>query len=341
MKIGLMVHEPLKAQSGGYLYDAKIVEHLKNSGNEVFVYTHPFDAVEVIKDNVEALIEDELCHENLVGFNLHLKKISSIPRIALVHHLKYLEPVFQREKEREREREFLRTCDAVIANSNDTSEKVGELGVELPTVVAYPGCDLIAPGSDFRRESPDTLLNLLFVGVLIPRKGVHILLDALRDLRHYPWKLRIVGDETLDARYVELLREKSLKLGNRVQFLGRVSSQQLSQIYVDSDLFILPSYFEGYGIVVAEAVFYLLPVIASRVGGIPEIIHDGEEGILVPPGNTSALKQRLKSLLEHPEYLRPFIQACGLRRSSLPIWDEAGKVVENFLMRLCHGNSAA
>jgi glycosyltransferase involved in cell wall biosynthesis len=333
MKIGLVVYELPRDQSGGYLYDGKIVGHLRDSGHEVFVYTFPFETARVIRDDVEVLIEDELCHADLLEFNLHLKRQSSIPLIALVHHLKYLEPVSCEQEEREKEREFLRTCDAVIVNSNSTSRKASELGIELPILVAYPGCDRVAPPPDFRRQLPETLINLLFVGILIPRKGVHILLDALQELPHYPWQLRIAGDQTLDVRYIESLREKALRLGNRVQFLGRVSPKELSQIYLASDLFILPSYFEGYGIVVAEAVLHLLPTIASRVGGIPEIVRDGKEGILVPPGDKSALKQALQDFLEHPEHLGPFIEACALRRASLPTWQEAGKLVEDFLLR--------
>jgi glycosyltransferase involved in cell wall biosynthesis len=202
MKIGLVVYELPKDQSGGYLYDGKIVGHLRNHGHEVFVYTFPFETARVIEDDGEVLIEDELCHADLLEFNLHLKRVASIPLIALVHHLKYLEPVSHQEEEREKERKFLETCDAVIVNSNSTSKKVCELGIGLPTLVAYPGCDLVAPAPDFRRQLPEALINLLFVGILIPRKGVHILLDALEELPHYPWKLRIVGDETLDVRYV-------------------------------------------------------------------------------------------------------------------------------------------
>ena len=341
MRIGLAVYEHPEDQSGGYLYDRKIVGHLRDRGHQVFVYTFPFETARVIKDDVEVLIEDELCHADLVEFNLRLKRISPIPLIALVHHLKYLEPVSHREEEREKERKFLMTCDALIANSSSTSREVVELGIGLPTLVAYPGCDRVAPAPDFRRQLPETIVNLLFVGILIPRKGVHILLDALEELQSYPWKLGIVGDETLDASYVESLKEKALKLGNRVAFLGRVSPGELSQIYLDSDLFVLPSYFEGYGIVVAEAVLHLLPIIASRVGGIPEIVRDGKEGILVPSGDKSALKQALQDFLEHPEHLGPFIEACAVRRRSLPTWQEAGKLIEDFLLRFRDGHFGA
>jgi glycosyltransferase involved in cell wall biosynthesis len=336
MKIGFVVREPLRDQSGGYLYDRKVVEHLRDRGNAVSVYTVPPDTVKIGGDGLELLIEDELCHEDLLEFNLHVKEASPIPLIALVHHLKYLESIFQREEARQRERDFLRTCDAVIANSNDTSRKVSELGIKLPTVVAYPGCDLMARRPDSGREPSESFLKLLFVGILIPRKGVHLLLDALAELTRYAWQLRIVGDETLDARYVASLREKSLKLGNRAQLLGRVSREELSQIYLDSDLLVLPSYFEGYGIVAAEAVLHLLPVIASSIGGIPEIIRDGREGILLPPGDRSALRQTLQDFFEHPEHLHPLIEGCALRHPSLPKWDETGRAVEDFLLSLRH-----
>jgi glycosyltransferase involved in cell wall biosynthesis len=337
MKIGLMVYEPLKDQSGGYLYDRKIVEYLKDRRYEVLVYTFPFEISRVIKDDVELLIEDKLCHEDLLEFNLHLKRAFPIPVIALVHYLEYLEPGSKKEKTKEKEKEFLKTCDAVIVNSAGTSNEVRKLKVELLTLIAYPGCDHFALPSEFKRKVPQKFLELLSVGNLIPSKGFHLLLDALGGLSDYPWELRIVGNETVDVRYIELLRKKARKFGNRVQFLGQVSPKELSEIYLDSDLFILPSYFEGYGMVVAEAVLHFLPVIASRVGGIPEIIQNGREGILIPPGDKSALKQALQDFLEHHERLEPFIEACARRRSSLPTWHETGKLIDNFLLRFRHG----
>ena len=331
MKIGLMVYESLRDQSGGYLYDRKIVEYLRDCGHKVLVYTFPFEVERVIKDDVELLLEDELCHKDLLEFNLRLKKAFPIPVIVLVHHLKYLEPVLQPREEKEKEKKFLKTCDAVIANSDNTSREVRKLGVELPTLVSYPGCDHLAPSPDFNRRAPESFLKILSVGILVPRKGFYLLFEALEELSDYPWELRIVGDETLDVRYVESLRKKARELGNRIQFLGRVSSKELSEIYLNSDLFVLPSYFEGYGIVVAEAVLHLLPVIASKVGGIPEIIQDGREGILIPPGDKAALKGALQVFLEQPERLGPFIEACALRRSSLSTWKETGKRIEDFL----------
>jgi len=336
-----MVYEVLKDQSGGYLYDRKIVEYLKDRRYEMLVYTFPFEIARIIKDDVELLIEDKLCHEDLLIFNLYLRKVFHIPVIALVHYLKYLEPGPQKEKTKEKEKEFLRTCDAVIVNSAGTSKEVEKLGIELPTLIAYPGCDHFAPPSEFKRRPPKRFLKLLSVGNLIPGKGFHLFLDALVELSDYPWELRIVGDETVDVHYVESLRRQAQEFGNRVQFPGQASPKELSQIYLNSDLFILPSYFEGYGMVVAEAVLHLLPTIASRIGGIPEIIQSGREGILVPPGDKSALKQALQDFLEHPKRLEPFIEACALRRPSLPTWEETGKLIENFLSRFRHGRFRA
>ncbi len=337
MKIGLMVYESLRDQSGGYLYDRKVVEYLEDCGHKVLVYTFPFDAARVVRDDIELLIEDELCHEDLLEFNLRLKKTFPVPLIALVHSLKYLEPIPKQEEEKGKEEQFLKTCDAVIANSASTSKEVKELGIEVPTIISYPGCDYLAPPSDFKRRIPKDFLNILSVGILIPRKGFHLLIEALGELSDYPWELRIVGDETLDTYYVESLKRKAQGLGKRVHLLGKVSSKELSEIYLNSDLFVLPSYFEAYGIVVAEAVLHFLPVIASRVGGIPEIIQDQKEGILIPPGDKAALRRALQDFLEHPEHLEPFREACALRRSTLPTWEETGKLIVNFVSGFRHG----
>jgi glycosyltransferase involved in cell wall biosynthesis len=287
MKIGLIVYEPLEDQSGGYFYDRKVMDCLRRRGHEVVVYTFPFEVAKVVGDEIKLLFEDELCHVDLIDFNLRLKEKFPIPIITIVHHLRYLEPIPQPESEREKEEKFLRFCDAVIANSAATSEEIRKLGIDLPTLIAKPGCNHLPLPPDFRGRATQSPLKLLSVGNLIPRKGFHLLLEALEGLGEFPWRLCIVGDEMIDTVYVESLKMKAQGFGSKVQFLGKVPPEELSQLYLNSDLFILPSYFEGFGIVITEAIFHFLPVIATRVGGIPEIVRDGREGLLIAPGENS------------------------------------------------------
>jgi len=331
MKIGLLVYEPLKDQSGGYLYDRKVIDYLRTQGHETLVYTFPFEAGKVIEDRVDLLLEDELCYKDLLAFNLHLKKKTPIPVIAIVHHLKCLESIPHPEDEREKEKNFLQSCNAAIVNSTATFEEIRKLGINLPALIAKPGCDHFRLPSGFERKIPQNHFKLLSIGNLIHRKGFHLILEALEGLPEFSWELYIAGDETWDANYAGLLKRKAGRFKNKVKFLGKISGEYLSQFYLHSDIFVLPSYFEGFGMVIAEAIFHRLPVIASRVGGIPEIVQDRNEGILIPPGDKFALEQALRFFLECPERLKPFIEACSLRCSSLPTWEETGRNIANFL----------
>jgi glycosyltransferase involved in cell wall biosynthesis len=187
------------------------------------------------------------------------------------------------------------------------------------TVSAYSARELGAPpsrtrviygGADPERYVPDprsTRNGVLFVGRLTPHKGVDRLLQALPDGA----MARIVGSGGHDPRpperdYPELLQR--MARGKDVAFVGAVSDDDLPAIYRSAEVFVLPSVEETcYGKVIAvsellglallEAMASGTPVIASRVGGVPEIVRDGETGFLVPPGDVGQLHDRLRQVL--------------------------------------------
>jgi alpha-maltose-1-phosphate synthase len=190
------------------------------------------------------------------------------------------------------------------------------------TVSEYSARELGAPlertrviygGADPQRFAPDpnqTRSGVLFVGRLTPHKGVDRLLDALP----IGASARIAGSEGHDPRppesdYPALLRR--LAHNKRVELLGPVSDQELPGLYRSAEVFVLPSVSqtcygkniavsELLGLSVLEAMSSGTPVIASAIGGVPEIIRDGETGFLVPPGDVGALRERLNYLLGDP-----------------------------------------
>ena len=140
--------------------------------------------------------------------------------------------------------------------------------------------------------------ELLFVGSLHRTKGVDVLLDAwARVLREMPdAKLRIVGDGPMEAE----LRASAAGLPSpaNVRFVGRISRGEVAQAMDEARALVVPSRSEGFGLVILEAMARARPVIASNVGGIPELVIDGETGALVPPERDDLLANAIVTLLE-------------------------------------------
>jgi glycosyltransferase involved in cell wall biosynthesis len=149
--------------------------------------------------------------------------------------------------------------------------------------------------------------QVLYTGVLIPRKGVHHLINAVSRLAKdfSQASLVILGRED-DRNYVAELKElvKRLDLDARIRFIGPMPQEDLANWMRRASVFVLPSVSEGLGRVVVEAMATGTPAIGSRVGGIPEMVQDGSTGFLVPPGDEAALAQRIRWVLEHPEETR-------------------------------------
>jgi glycosyltransferase involved in cell wall biosynthesis len=150
-------------------------------------------------------------------------------------------------------------------------------------------------------------LNILYTGVLIPRKGVHHLFNAFAGIaKDFPQTLLVIVGHEENRTYAAELREQSRLLGldGQVQFVGEVSQVELATWMCRACVFVLPSLSEGLGRVVVEAMATGTPVIGSHVGGIPEMVEDGTTGFLVPPGDEVALAERLRWVLEHPDETR-------------------------------------
>ena len=140
--------------------------------------------------------------------------------------------------------------------------------------------------------------KLLWVGLLTPKKGVPYLLEALSQLkdRRDDFALDIVGDGPNRAEYEQIVAE--LGLSDRVKFHGLKSKSEVAEFMRRCDFFVLPSIWENLPVVLIEALASGKPVIASRVGGIPEMIND-EVGCLVPPKDVDALAEAIDYMLDH------------------------------------------
>jgi glycosyltransferase involved in cell wall biosynthesis len=218
-----------------------------------------------------------------------------------------------------------RTADQVTAISHPTANLVREItGVEARVV---PFAAAVGDGSA-RDEGearpplsggPGAPLELLFVGRLVERKGVEVLIRALPAiLRRRPAHLTVVGEGEWEPVIREAIREAGVE--ERVRLTGYVSRVTLSRLYRRADLFVLPAVVdrkgdtEGLGVVLLEAMRQGRPVLASRVGGIPDIVVHDRSGWLVPPGDPEALAEAVLRAAADPDRTRAVARE-GRRRA--------------------------
>jgi glycosyltransferase involved in cell wall biosynthesis len=164
-------------------------------------------------------------------------------------------------------------------------------------------------------------LGLLFVGNLVPTKNIDVLLRAYaRERATIAAPLTIVGDGPLRASLTALAA--SLGVADDVRFLGVQGRQEVAALMARAVALALPSRSEGWGVVVAEALASGTPVVASRVGGVPEILASDEGGILVPPGDEDALAAGLRTVASWQPDRRRVAAASNARPWSV----QAGRI---------------
>lgn len=170
-----------------------------------------------------------------------------------------------------------------------------------PRLVTIPNGVPVSAVVDIRsRRDRGEELRLLFAGSLTHKKGIDLLIEAISQLQHRNLQLVIAGEGSQRSMLEELV--VSGQLGRQVSFVG--PRDDLPDFMEWADCLIVPSRWEGLPMVILEAMSVGLPVIATSVGGIPEVIEDGVNGWLVEPGNVCSLAERLQAVLEQPEALR-------------------------------------
>ena len=207
-----------------------------------------------------------------------------------------------------------RRSDHVVAISNYTAGELRELADVPIEVIPYTAS---LPEVNAASAAPDGAGPVLFVGRLVERKGVAHLIEAIARLGPTGPPLEIVG-EGPERPALQALAQR-LGVGQRVVFRGKVAPHELQGSYARAAVCVLPSVLdargdtEGLGVVLLEAMNHGTPVIASRVGGIPDIVEDGVSGLLVPPGDPEALAAALRRLRDDPALARQLGEA-GRRR---------------------------
>jgi glycosyltransferase involved in cell wall biosynthesis len=196
----------------------------------------------------------------------------------------------------------LNRADVLRAVSDSTREQI-ERWVHDKPLIQFPtwtNIDAFLEAGLQRRPAGKPVL--LYGGVLVRRKGVHHLISAFGQISaSHPDARLVLASHDAEGRYLDTLRTqiRDLHLTDRVELVGPLSQDELAEQMRTSHVFILPTYSEGLPRVVFEAMAAGLPVVATRVSGIPEIVEDGVTGLLVEPGEEQALADCLLWMLQH------------------------------------------
>ncbi len=361
MRIGLVVYGDLDQVSGGYLYDRKLVEHLEARGDTVRVFRQPerpypgglVDNLNfafwrrLASANLDVLLQDELNHASLALGNRWLRGQLDAPIVAIVHHLRAREQQSRPARAlcRLLERLYLRTTDAHIFNSHPTKQSVEALAGRRPSVVAPPSGRRFGPPVSHatvdERAQADGPLRLLFVGNLIPRKRLHLLLDGLAEVPPHQWRLDVVGNPTAAPGYTAALwrRIQRLDAPSRVALRGQLPDDALQRLLRRSHALAVPSSHEGYGIVYVEAMGHGLPVLASPHGGVRDLVTDGETGRFVDA--PAEIARAVRRWHRDRDRLAVLGRAATEAYCATPTWSETGARIASFLDRLAAPSSAA
>ena len=187
--------------------------------------------------------------------------------------------------------------------------------------------DRAASGSPFCR-----------VAAVVPRKRHDLLIDALAAIPERRWRLTCAGSLDRDTSTASRLREQIDRhgLADHIAFVGEQDDAGLAKLYDSSDVFVLPSEHEGYGMAVSEALARGLPVVTTPTGAAVGLVGRGEDaaGILVGIGEISDLKAALSRIIGDSHERERLTAAARRRRDRLPSWDDTCALIEEAFARV-------
>jgi len=249
--------------------------------------------------------------------------------VALVHHPLADETGLSSDQQawfREAERQSLAQVGRVVTTSEYTARRVQQ-EYAVPSwkiTTAQPAVDVLF--FQIERNSVGKPKSLLCVGQLSRRKAQHRLVDALAVLKDLPWNCTLVGAEDRDPDYAEAVRNDIARhgLADRIQLVGELSEAALADAYRQADLFVFPSLYEGYGMVIDEALAAGLPVLSSDGGALA--LTTGKPGARsFPAGNVRALTSELRSLLTDGADFSALARRAQTSRSGIRQWSDTAR----------------
>lgn len=327
--------------TGGYIYERRLLEGLRALGHDVqhlrLPASFPQPSPEEMTAAVDALLAVEparpLILDGLVFGAIDTAGLARVraPVVAMLHHPLALESGLdpaRRDHLFRTERDNLRLARHVLVPSPHTRrvlmERYGVPGASI--TIARPGVE--APRIPAEPVSPPLILS---VGILHPRKGHDVLIEALSGLSDLDWQAVIVGNPWDADHAAALTRQVGRSdVARRIELAGRVTQERLEQLYARASIFALATRYEGHGLVFDEALVRGLPIVSCRTGAVPETVPAGA-GILVPPEAPTAMAQALRSLIGDTSLRRTMARSAAAAGRLLPDWTHTAKVASDVL----------
>lgn len=334
--LSFLVPGSLDQLTGGYLFARRVVEGLRALGRAVTVVElagrYP-DADDAARSSAAVALARLRPGETAVIDGLALPGFADCLAVAaqrlnlvgFIHHPLSLETGLAADEARRYaalEAQLWPLMRGILCPSASTARSVVAAGVAAHrVVVAPPGTARPAAGS---RRGTHGAPRLLAVGTITPRKGHLLLVEALAGLVELDWRLTCIGSLERDAAAAAALRRAIAAhgLADRIALAGEHPPALMGDVYRDADLFVLPSYHEGYGMACAEALAHGLPVIATTAGAIPDTVPPAAS-ILVPPGDATALREALRRALCDGALRCRLAAGAALAAAALPDWPTA------------------
>lgn len=330
-------------KTGGERYNFEVVKYLQKEGHNVkifideempeftkgrrFVSYNLWYILKFLDSNKFILLTTNYMHPRLFLLFLFLKLFKKVKTFVIVHHLRHheIENKVLRYLDLYLEKIFLKCSDIIITNSKNTMSEVKSLTKKNRDMyVINPAIDFLLPEPSQKKESSP--FNILFIGDCVKRKGLEYLIKACAYLAKEDMHLHIVGNTKKSPQYFSHLSQlvEINNLQDRVTFHGMVDNKTKKMLLSNSHLFVLPSLWEGYGIVIAEAMCMGLPLVATKVGAIPELVKAGVNGLLVPPAEEIPLAKALLSMMKNPEVRRKYGENSLNLARKFSTWEEVG-----------------
>lgn len=342
-----MIYGSLDTLSGGYLYDKKLIEYLRSQGDEVEIISLPWrNYFSHLIDNFtfklpsgfDILIQDELNHPSLIGAN---RGKHPYPIISLVHHLRCseLRPKWQNDFYRVVEKKYLQGVDGFIFNSQTTKKVVNSLiGNRKPNVIAYPPTDRFGNAiseKEIIERSKSKELRILFLGNVMERKGLHVLLSAVSSQRSTV-RVDIVGSLNVEPNYAKQIQAYITEnnLSSFVFLHNSLNNEPLKEKLKNAHILIVPSSYEGFGIVYLEGMCFGLPAIGTTAGAASEVIEHGKTGYLIEPNDSETLAKLISNLAEDRNLLNQLSGNARKRYMRQPIWEKTAEQIRQFLLKM-------
>ncbi|MDW5376588.1 glycosyltransferase family 4 protein [Halomonas sp. HP20-15] len=355
--LSLIVAGDPQQLTGGYVYDARIVAALREQGWQVTVVGLEGRFPEPDAKAARALEDALTGHADGARVVIDGLAMGGLPEVlarhaerldltALVHHPLAdetgLDPA-QRTRFTISETRALGAVGRVIVTSAFTARRLADFNVHAERITVIEPGVARAPLSPRATADCPGPTRLLCVATLTPRKGHEVLVEALARLADRDWQATCIGGLDRDARHVRHVRERIAdhRLDSRIELAGERAHDQLIEAYQEADLFVLPSHYEGYGMVISEALAHGLPVITTTGGALAHTLPR-EAGLAVPPGDEGALAEALKRWFDDPELRQRLRQGAQRARDGLADWSDAGHAFATALQRpaLASGASA-